>query len=146
MYTTPLWLELVDNRQRFISEVVIRQYLGFVKEHLYRVKAGKQPDKDSKFLYHVFHKLGELRRLIARETLKVHLDGDERAFILRIRESAPLDALAMSALVQLAEAQLALIEAAVVQRDWRYREVGDSAYLNDWLARLRRSAHCLDEE
>ena len=117
-----------------------------MREHLGRVKAGKHPERDSKFLYHVFHKLGELRRLIARETLKVHLDGDERAFILRIRESAPLDALAMSALVQLADAQLALIEQSVVQREWRYREAGDSAYLNDWLARLRRSAHCLDDD
>ncbi len=31
VYACPLWLELVDNRQLFVSEVMLRQYLGFVR-------------------------------------------------------------------------------------------------------------------
>ena len=31
VYASDLWRYLVENRQRFISEVMIRQYLGFVR-------------------------------------------------------------------------------------------------------------------
>ena len=35
---SPLWAELVAYREAFISEIVVRQYVGFVRDHLHRVE------------------------------------------------------------------------------------------------------------
>ena len=61
------------------------------QDHLYRVLENKHPDKASKYLYHVFHKLGELERLALRKPLQVRVHGAEQAFILSVRRWPGLD-------------------------------------------------------
>jgi hypothetical protein len=36
-----------------------------------------------------------------------------------------------------------LYHRSMSQRTWRYAEVGDSAFLDQWLDRVRRADHCL---
>lgn len=54
-YISPEWEELVAERQSFLSEKVILQYVGYVKTHMSRIKSGKYRDtpREKKIFYSV---------------------------------------------------------------------------------------------
>mmetsp|Transcript_344 Transcript_344/g.839 ORF Transcript_344/g.839 Transcript_344/m.839 type:complete len:97 (+) Transcript_344:1186-1476(+) len=63
-------------------------------------------------MYHVFHKLFELRRLLQGQDLHVALRGEEHKFVYRIR-TEPLEGdLSRSALLRKAETMLTQLKAS----------------------------------
>ena len=68
--------------------------------------------------------------------------GPDRDFILAVR-TEPMTSSRRDVMLRLAESELHAVENDLVARTWRYPEMGDARMLDDWLIRLRRSAHCL---
>ena len=87
--TSWIWQELRERRRRFLTRTCLSQYFGYVARHCHRAKKlkDKQPTLRafSKAMYHVFHKLFEIERMLGGEDLHVALQGEEREFVYGIR-------------------------------------------------------------
>jgi len=101
-FSSPVWQELRARRQGFITLRCARQYLGFIADRLSRASreleactpAGEALDEASarrvsKWLYHGYHKLFELARILEAGRPSVALAGNERNFVLEIRLQPP---------------------------------------------------------
>eukprot|EP00541_Cyclophora_tenuis_P019019 CAMPEP_0116560770 /NCGR_PEP_ID=MMETSP0397-20121206/11187_1 /TAXON_ID=216820 /ORGANISM="Cyclophora tenuis, Strain ECT3854" /LENGTH=200 /DNA_ID=CAMNT_0004086789 /DNA_START=234 /DNA_END=833 /DNA_ORIENTATION=- len=95
--TSWIWEELRARRRTFLTSQCAGQYVGYIGSHLARAKklVNKNNNKNSKIvdnpqafskaMYHVFHKLLELRRILDGQDLHVALRGKEREFVYAIR-------------------------------------------------------------
>lgn len=54
-----MWNVLVAERERFVSEKVVLQYIGYIKTHLHRLQSGKHSGsaRERKIFYHVCYNI-----------------------------------------------------------------------------------------
>ena len=136
-YLTNAWQVLRDNRELFISEAVVHQYLSWIEFHLKLVKSNRNPDKNTKYLYHAFHKLYELERLINKLPVSVTLSPEEREFIMQVRTASPDGEFSRENLIAKVEERFQALKYQTAARTWRYRENGDWQFLEKWILTLR---------
>ena len=136
-FMTDAWQKLVDNRMAFISEAVVFQYVSWVEFHLKLIRANRNPKKIQKYFYHAFHKLFELERLLNREPIKVSVEGEERDFILAVRNSNNEGNFTVENLMTRATNHLNQLKESLSNRNWRYPESGDWKFLQNWLLSIR---------
>mmetsp|Transcript_16797 Transcript_16797/g.47978 ORF Transcript_16797/g.47978 Transcript_16797/m.47978 type:complete len:638 (+) Transcript_16797:51-1964(+) len=150
--SSPVWLELRARRRSFLTLRCARQYMGFISERLQRAAAEVAVDsarsafdeaagkRVSKCLYHAYHKLFELRRILAGGDPAVALHGEEREFVLDLRARPPESLQAAQSSIASAEAEreklLRLLDDAHASARLP-REV-DAASLVSWLRSVRR--------
>ena len=73
-YTSPLWQELAKHKKSFVTEKAIQQYLGLVKNNFKMIKCGrhsKEPKRERKLFYQIFHKLHSIEQMIQGEAPSV---------------------------------------------------------------------------
>jgi predicted nucleotidyltransferase len=106
---SPLWSKLRMFRKDFLTGRCIVQYLGFISERLHRVRKMIRPflgadgatmekisyeaeNGISKYFYHAFHKIFELKRIVHYKDPIVRFPNgsDEREFIISIRKTRPM--------------------------------------------------------
>lgn len=92
--TSTVWQELRDRRRDFLTLRCAAQYLGFIADRLHKAApeiellgagedgAGK---RFSKCLYHAWHKIFELKRILHGDKPVVALKGDEHCFVMNLR-------------------------------------------------------------
>eukprot|EP00041_Stephanoeca_diplocostata_P038502 m.1521139 g.1521139 ORF g.1521139 m.1521139 type:complete len:777 (+) comp25229_c0_seq14:504-2834(+) len=108
VYESHDWSTLRCIRHVFVTERCINQYFGFIKDRLKRAERLlddlEKDDSDttlscetfqsafSKLLYHAYHKMFDLRRIVSGNDPLVRLDtaSAERRFIMNIRQTRPL--------------------------------------------------------
>ena len=93
------------HRREFITQRCVNQYLGFISDRLHKVRRlleqhtadgtglpAEHEDAVAKLLYHAFHKLFDLERIVAYDDPLVRLDdgSPERDFIMKVRTNRPL--------------------------------------------------------
>lgn len=137
-FMTNAWKILIDHRDEFISEQVVFQYVSWVKFHLKLIKSNRNPLKAFKYFYHAFHKLFELERLLNQKSISVISIGEERDFILNVRQSDGTGDFSIDSLMEKAESKLQFLEKKMADRDWRYPESGNWKFLQQWLYSIRK--------
>jgi hypothetical protein len=135
--TTGEWRTLQDERQRFLSQRVIKQYLGYGQGQLRRFDAGtrlhtKGGTAGEKWCYHMIRVLQDARRIARGGEPVVFKGGEERALLMRIRSGE----MRPHACVNLAQSLIAEVEAA---KPWPWPEEGDEEWLNGWLLGIRHA-------
>lgn len=118
--SSSVWQELCAMRDGFLTIRCARQYLGFITDRLRKAAPECEmsaQDFDevcskrfSKCLYHAYHKMFELTRVLRGERPVVALTGQEREFVMELRVRPPST---------LADAQARLVEA-----NKKYDELG----------------------
>lgn len=120
-------------RKDFLTKRCILQYIGFISERLHNVKGRIKPyiSKDgmttegipsdaesriSKYFYHAFHKIFELKRIVHyKDPIVTFSNGsEEREFIIGIRKTRPLTG-ELDPLILLKKAKCMLKE---IKQDW----------------------------
>lgn len=103
IHTSLGWNDVVQHRMGFVTQRCVGQYVGFIDNRLHMVRRlmeqhpGEQLPADqepaaAKLLYHAFHKLFDLRRIVAYQAPQVFLEdgSEERDFIMAVRTTRPL--------------------------------------------------------
>lgn len=81
-YETEEWKILKKERMKFITTQTIKAYLGHTKSE---IKGVGGPDY-SKNLYHAFRLLFETQRMLNGEGPRIYYEGEQREFLLNVRE------------------------------------------------------------
>lgn len=81
-YETEEWKLLKKNRMKFITQQTIKAYLGHTKSEIKGVGGSDY----SKNLYHSFRLLFEIERMLKGEGPLIYWEGDQREFLMGVRE------------------------------------------------------------
>jgi len=90
LVSSQIWSELVALRRSFLTQRCVSQYLGFIADRLGKIEKkhaqfeGERVEP-SKLLYHAYHKLLDLERVVRGQDPLVLLPEEERDFVLGIR-------------------------------------------------------------
>lgn len=154
---SPAWLELRERRRAFLTIRCANQYLGFITDRMRKAAAELKGasvgecmlpsdalSRIGKLLYHAYHKVFELRRILAGGQPIVALVGEEHKFVMTLRHSPPSCASEALAVVDAAQMELKTLGDrlnAVSERGELPAEV-DAAFLIEWLqsVRIRQAA------
>jgi hypothetical protein len=138
-YESATWKKLQANRERFMTEKVILQYLGYVKTHMKLIEGGKHTGtpREPKLFYHVLHKLCSLERFAEGKPPQIQVSGTKRDFILRVRKGPLEGELDRAKLLEDTKSRLHSVQQDLSQRTVRFPEFGDYRFLQDWLMQLR---------
>eukprot|EP00455_Lapot_gusevi_P045950 TRINITY_DN5961_c0_g1_i4.p1 TRINITY_DN5961_c0_g1~~TRINITY_DN5961_c0_g1_i4.p1 ORF type:complete len:202 (+),score=55.68 TRINITY_DN5961_c0_g1_i4:85-606(+) len=144
-YEHDLFRVLRANRDALLSQRVIHQYFGFIMDRFHRIgKHGKE--RANKLLYHAFHKMFDLKRLLRGVPPRVVSTGAEREFIMHIREGELTGEFEESKLIARMEQEIASATAERVLFDCvnratqtpAYPSIGDLHVLTSWLLHVRK--------
>lgn len=132
---SPEWGELAAERQRFLSQRVVAQYLGYGLGQLKRFDVGsrlhtKGGKQNEKWLYHMIRVLLDARRIAQGGEPVVWKEGEERETLMRIRSGA----IHHENVVVMARTLIAETDAL---KPWPLPELGDDVWLNNWLLNIR---------
>ncbi|KAI6649530.1 hypothetical protein LOD99_6696 [Oopsacas minuta] len=139
-YFTPLWEELRANRHKLVTEKLLVQFFGFIKDHLLPIRKGKYAEdakKQQKLFYQAFHKLGLLETLMAGEIPPLRPEGEARELIMRIRRGPLEGELSKDRLFEIADKRLAKLDEDLISRKTRFPEIGDRDFLLKWSLKVR---------
>ena len=53
LHGSEAWATLIENKERFLSEKVVLQYIGYIKTHMQRAKSHAGTPRERKILYSV---------------------------------------------------------------------------------------------
>lgn len=143
MASSWIWKELVDMRRMFITKQCVSMYFGFVRSHLSKARlfAESHGVDDtralSKALYHTFHKLFELKRLLHGVDLHVTLKGSEREFVYGIRTQPLEGEQNPTRLLELAQSLLDEMAMTRESQTENLEEMVDSTAVAEWLHSVR---------
>mgnify|MGYP001578001477 CR=1 FL=1 len=134
-YMTEPWVELVMCRQTFLSQSVVKQYLGYANGQLMRLKKGtklhtKGGEYNTKWAYHIIRVLGDAYEIAKGGAPVVWKEGPEHKLLMAIRhgEYEP------ERVVKMAGDMIGGIERV---KPWALPVEGDRGRLNDWLLSIR---------
>jgi predicted nucleotidyltransferase len=134
------WFELVNNRDRFLSERAVRaSYGGYAKQQVERLKQRNAEGKDgfssdvqkrtAKHARHCFRLFWQGAELLRTGEMNVRLTGEQRELLFTIGD------LPVEKLVKLFEAE----DQRFQQIESGLPEEPDRQWVKDWLIDLRRS-------
>lgn len=135
---TSKWIELINNKQKFINSKVIKQYISFAKSQLYDSSKGK--GTITKKYYHALRLLFEAKRMINYEEPKVWIEGEEREYLMSIRKNQ-IDSLILDKQVEeyLFDLNQKLEDHEFLTKINQGKTEEDlKEFLNDWLIKIRR--------
>lgn len=134
---TPPWRELRDQRDRFLSQRVVLQYLGYGQGQLKRFDVGRRLHtkggrQNEKWLYHMIRVLLDARRIVIGQAPIVYKVGEEHDLLMDIRQGK----IAPNIVIKMAKEIIKEIDAT---KPWKLPPLGDEEYLNTWLMNIRES-------
>ena len=132
------WDLLRAERKRFLTTVVVKQYLGWAEGQLHKLalKGGKGGLHSKggvyqeKWAYHLVRILLDAKRIATGDGPLVWKEGEERDLLMRIRHGE----LGQSAVEQMSRSMVSEIDAL---KPWPLPEQGDKVWLNNWLLGIR---------
>ena len=135
--TSPAWLALQENRQRFLSRQVVFQYTGYARGQLQRLRNGtrlhtKGGEYNTKWAYHALRVAADALRIASGQAPVVWKEGDERDLLLAVRRGEWSQE-------QVEEEIARRLQAVDEAAPWPLPERGEEAWLDGWLFELRRA-------
>jgi hypothetical protein len=137
MWADPRWEPLYENRKEFLTQRVVKQYLGYAQAQIKRLEAGQSVHSKGgkvgeKWAYHMFRIVLDAERIAKGEEPLVWKSGSERDTLMDIRTGRipPLD------VVRMTKAHIEDIDA---MPGWKMDlpAEGDEVFLDDWLLWVR---------
>jgi hypothetical protein len=127
------WEELRSIKSQFLTQQVVKHYLGFADGQMSHLRRSYEAKKSSEnFAYHIFRLLGDASRIAQGGDPVIWKDNEERAFLMAIRRYE-YDFPAIEAMV---DERVAAIEEL---KPWKLPEACDETFLNQWIVSLRKS-------
>lgn len=128
MWFDPKWKPLHANRNKFLSQAVVKQYLGYSQAQLQRLRHGKPVHSKGglpgeKWCYHMVRVAWDAERIALGGEPKVWKEGEEKEKLMAIRTGL----WTVEQAVQEAEVTIARIEA---KKPWPLPEHGDEEFRN----------------
>ena len=135
MWFDPKWKPLMANRKKFLTQTVVKQYLGYSQAQLQRLRHGKPVHSKGglpgeKWCYHMVRVAWDAERIALGGEPKVWKEGEEKEKLMAIRTGL----WTVEQAVQEAETTILRIDG---KKPWPLPEHGDEDFLNDWLLDLR---------
>lgn len=135
MWSDPKWKPLYDNRKLFLSESVVKQYLGYSQAQLQRFRHSKPVHSKGgvageKWCYHMVRVAWDAERIATGGEPKTWKDGEEKEKLMAIRTGVWTTEQA----IKEAEETIARIDA---KKPWPIPEKASEKFLNDWLLWIR---------
>jgi predicted nucleotidyltransferase len=132
-YESDVWLQLKKNNLKFISNQTFKAYCGHAKAELKKVE---NSDVDwTKPLYHAFRLFMEIEKMAIGEPPRVHFDGEDREFILGVRQKER----SREEYMEIIQKKLEFCEH--VKNDKMLKSIGKGTepykILDDWLIQIR---------
>ena len=135
IWCEPKWFSLREARARFLTQNVVKQYLGYSVAQLQRLRHGKPVHSKGgvpgeKWCYHMVRVAWDAERIAMGGEPMIWKDGQEKERLMAIRTGAWTTEQA----VKEAETTIARIDSS---KPWPVREEADEKFLNDWLLWIR---------
>lgn len=135
---TEEWEELLLHKKKFLTQVAVKQYLGYAQGQLRRLlkhagTAGlhtKGGQYNEKWAYHAIRLMGDCERIARGEEPVVWKEGEERDFLMKVRGGQ----YAMSSVAKHIERQIEKVDAL---KPWKIPEHPPFVLLNTWLLWVR---------
>lgn len=133
----PAWMELYNQRRRFLSARAVEQYIGYLLAQLHKLSTktylhtagGKY---NTKFGYHLVRLGYDGLRMSKGEGPVVWKEDEEREVLMKIRTGETSE----EEVARLGNQFVREIDAL---KPWKLPEEGDKILLNDWLVSLRKT-------
>ncbi len=122
------WKTLVQSRNKFLSQQLIKQTLAFAKGQIHQAKAKKQ---SAKKIYNAVRLLHEAERFANGKEPKIWMEGTEREFIMEVRYEKHEFPFVQTYLEKLEQKIDSL-------KPWKLPEELSESELNAWLLTLRK--------
>ncbi|KAK7095830.1 uncharacterized protein [Littorina saxatilis] len=140
-YVSPLWQQLYDNKEKFVTELGIQQYLGLIKNNFTMIHSHKLKDtgRERKLFYQIFHKMACTRHMLAGEAPPVRVTGPVRDFIMDVRTKKLEGELSRESLLSKATSEYDTLRHQLANRLFRLPENPDYEFVTNWLLAVRGS-------
>ncbi|KAK7095814.1 uncharacterized protein [Littorina saxatilis] len=140
-YVSPLWQQLYDNKEKFVTELGIQQYLGLIKNNFTMIHSHKLKDtgRERKLFYQIFHKMACIRHMLAGEAPLVRVTGPVRDFIMDVRTKKLEGELSRESLLSKATSEYDTLRHQLANRLFRLPENPDYEFVTNWLLAVRGS-------
>ncbi|VDI43296.1 Hypothetical predicted protein, partial [Mytilus galloprovincialis] len=91
-YCSKYWVNLCKEKEKFLTERTIQQYLGLIRNNFNMLDSEKHKGcpKDRKLFYQIFHKINCVEQMMKGKLPPVKCEGETREFIMKIRKD-PLE-------------------------------------------------------
>jgi hypothetical protein len=132
------WGELTAARKQFLSQRVVKQYLGYAMGQMQKLKKGtslhtKGGKLSEKWSYHIIRLLNDAVKISSGEEPVIWKEGQERELLMAIRNGR----ISTHEIVNLANSRIRQIE-DMLSKGLLPKE-GDEKFLNKWLLSIRYS-------
>jgi len=136
-YVTPEWQQLIDNRDRFLSRKVVKQYIGYCQGQLKRLKNStslhtKSGQYNTKWAYHMIRLVTDAERIASGNAPVVWKEGDELRLLMDVRAGKFSKEDVENMANEKIERVVSIAESSELPKS------GDAEFLNDWLIGVRK--------
>lgn len=138
-YVSAQWQELHEQKEKFVTEVGIQQFLGLIKNNFAKIHAEKHRDsnRERKLFYQIFHKLDSIRHMMAGVAPPIRVTGPVRDYIMDIRTQTLEGDLSRESILAKATRDYEALRMQLANRKRRLPENPDFKFVSDWLLRVR---------
>lgn len=140
-YHTEVWRTLMQNKDKFVTENSIAQFMGNARHCRHTLEEGKHkktPKRESKLVYQMLQKVNVVRSLMTGEAPVIRLKGSERDRIMDIRgKDLSTDHVLREEVVQNALKEVDAVEKALADRKDRNPENVELSFLTSWVMAVR---------
>ncbi|XP_045212796.2 uncharacterized protein LOC123563823 [Mercenaria mercenaria] len=138
-YMSPAWKALCQQKEKFISERAIQQYMGLIKNNIRMIKNEKHKNapQERKLFYQIYHKLDSIEYMMKNVPPPVKCTGSTRDFIMRVRTASLEGDLDRDVLYKDCISKVDDIRDRLANRPTRLRENCDFEFIMDWIMTVR---------
>lgn len=136
-YVSPLWQQLHQHREKFVTELAIQQYLGLIKNNFGMINSQRCTRRERKLFYQVLHKMDSVRCMMTGVAPPVRVTGPVRDYIMDVR-TKPLEGdLSRENILKKATTEFEDLRQQLANRHTRLPERPDFRFLSDWILSVR---------
>ncbi|XP_052084005.1 uncharacterized protein LOC127721312 isoform X1 [Mytilus californianus] len=138
-YCSKYWKNLCKEKEKFLTERTIQQYLGLIRNNFSMLDSEKHKGcpKDRKLFYQIFHKINCVEQIMKGKLPPVRCEGETREFIMKIRKDPLEGPLSRENLYKIAKDKFDKLLDDLVSREKRLKENMDYTYVTNWLLSVR---------
>lgn len=138
-YTSVYWKNLCQEKERFLTEKTIQQYLGLIRNNFNMLDSEKHKGfpRDRKLFYQIFHKINSVKYIMRGMVPPVRCGDEIRDYIMKIRTQPLEGELSRENLYKKAKEAFDELLDDLVSRDGRLKENMDYSYVTKWLLSVR---------
>ncbi|KAL5019834.1 hypothetical protein ScPMuIL_002726 [Solemya velum] len=138
-YISPAWKKLASEKKLFLTEKLLQQYLGLIRNNFDMIESRKceGTPKERKLFYQIWHKLDSLSYLLKGQCPPIRCEGEMKDFIMKIRRGPLEGDIEREHLYATTKGKFETFLESMAKRNWRFRENMDYNFITAWLMSVR---------